>query len=278
MTSKIIFFILLSTLFSLWSCHKETVPQIEIVARIKDQYLTREELSNWLPPKLPEDQKEKIASQYINQWIQRTALSITAEEEGLSLSEYEQWSMRNLEKEMLAQKYLTQKLPDQIAVTDEEIAKYYKENKEEFKRGQEEVHLVQLFLENPDPAINREIRTSKSLLQVIKNNFLDTRSDRMLEKNGDLGYISPNSLTATIKRRVTSGTTGKIYGPIKLEKGQYYFQALDKQAAGSYRSLKLVKEDIRMRLLLEKRENLIKEIARETMKNLKVETYPEHFK
>lgn len=271
-------FVGLLLLTLLLQCRNSSVPSIDIIARVSDEYLTRDELANWMPPNLPDDQKAILARQYVDRWVHKTVMARSALNDGLSLSDYEQWSMEYLEKEMLSQKYLAAKLPRDIIITDEEISTYYEENKEQFIRSEDEVHLVQLFLESMDKAIAEEIKEEKELLDVIKKNYLDTQVNRILEKNGDLGYVPVNSLRKEIVRYVKSGSTGRIYGPIRIEGGYYYFQMMDKQSADSYRSLDLVREEIELRLKSIKREKLAEEIVRKQSEKFTIEIYPEHIK
>lgn len=275
MKKTLIFFSALFLLFN-FNCRNSSVPQIEIIARVDDQYLTRDELVDWMPPDLPESQKEIISRQYIDRWIQKTLMATTARKEGVSLTTYEKWSIENLQKEMLAQKYLDAKLPKDIIITDQEISNYYEKKKDQFIRSEDEVHIVQLFLENMDRAIAEEIKEENSLLEVIKKNYLDTQANRIVEKNGDLGYVPVNSLRKEIIRTVKNGTTGRIYGPIKIDKGYYYFQMMDKQDAGSYRSLDLVRDEIRLRLTSIKREKLTEDLAKELTTKYTVEIFTEH--
>ena len=76
--------------------------------------------------------------------------------------------------------------------------------------------------------------------------------------------------------KIKSGSTGRIYGPIKLEKGYYYFQMMDKQPAGSHRSLDLVRDQIRFRLTQIKREKLAEELGEELRERFTIEVFREH--
>lgn len=270
------FIFLLVLPFIILNCQNNSVPAIEIVAKVGDQYLTRDELINWMPQDIPEEQKDILSRQYIDRWVQKTMLALTAEDDGMSLTPYEKWSLESLQKEMLAQKYLNSKLPKDIIITDQEISTYYDEKKEQFIRNEDEVHLVQLFLENLDRAIAEEIREQKSLLEVIKKNYLDTQINRIVEKNGDLGYVPVENLRKEIARTIKNGRTGRIYGPINIEKGYYYFQMMDKQKAGSFRSLDLVQDEIRLRLVSIKREKLADELSEKLKDTYVVEVFPEH--
>lgn len=273
-----IFLFLLTLVILFAGCQSKSIPDIEIIAKVGDQYLTRDQLLKWMPPNLPEEQKAIVARQYIDRWVQKTSMAITAEKEGVELSPYEDWSIENLKKEMLVQRYIDAKLPRDIIITDEEISNYYDKNKDEFIRDQNEVHLVQLYLENLDKAIAEEIRELKSLQEVIQKNFLENQVNRMVEKNGDLGYVPEENLRPEIQRIVRTGSTGKIYGPIKIESGYYYFQMMDKQKAGSYRSLDLMKDDIRTRLISIKREKLSEDLAKKIAEKMDIEVHMEHIK
>ncbi len=260
------------------SCQKEQVPEIEIVARVGDEVLTRDQLLQWMPHNVQEDQKELLLRQYVDLWVRNTLLAHAAREEKIELTPYQQWALMNVEKEMLAQKYLDARLPQKLRVTDEELVNYYEKHKEEFRRDDEEVHLVQLFLETLDRAIAKDIRESEYLMDVIKKNYLDSQMTRLMEKNGDLGYVPVSEIRKEIQRLVKNGRTGKIYGPIQIEGGYYYFQMLDRQPKGSYRSLDLVKDEIRLRLLnikrLQERDKLVKKLQA----NSDVEIHLEHAK
>jgi len=280
MLNRFIFIGILATLFmvNFINCRSDSKPSIKIVAKVEGENLSQEELWSWMPPDLPEDHREVLARQYVDRWVQKTVMAQAAKSEGLTLSAYEKWSLDFLQKEMLSQKYLEAKLPRDIIVTDQEISSYYDKNIQQFIRNEDEVHLIQLYLDNLDRAIAEEIKEQGNLLEVIQKNFLDAQPNRMLEKNGDLGYISINSLRKEIMRLVKTGTTGKIYGPIQLENGYYYFQMMDKQSSGSYRRLDLVKEDIRLRLIAMKREKLIDELAQKLVEKSDVKIFSEYIK
>jgi parvulin-like peptidyl-prolyl isomerase len=275
----IILSFLIFLLFSIHlNCRSNAVPSIEIVARVEGETLTREELLHWLPPNIPEDQKVILSRQYIDRWIQKTALAQAAKDDGIQLSDYQNWSLDFLQKEMLSEKYLTAKLPRDIIITDQEIATYYDQNVQQYLRSEDEVHLIQLYLDNLDRAIAGEIQEQGNLLDVVKKNYLDTQPSRIVEKNGDLGYVPVNSLRKEIIRLVRSGNTGKIYGPINLENGYYYFQMMDKQAGGTFRSLDLVEEEIRLRLVAIRRQKLTEDIAQQLVEKASVKIFPEHIK
>ena len=56
MRLKYLFFIFLLVVpFLMLNCQNNSVPAIEIVAKAGNQYLTRDELLNWMPQDIPEE-------------------------------------------------------------------------------------------------------------------------------------------------------------------------------------------------------------------------------
>ncbi len=136
---------------------------------------------------------------------------------------------------------------------------------------------MRLFLEKRDRAIEREIKDTKDLLTVIEKNFLDQRVTPLMEKNGDLGYLSVDNLKKPFRWYINRAKVGDIVGPIKTDDGYHFFQILDRQPAGSYRALELVREEIVARLKIEHRNKLIKELVDRLRRNAEVQVFLENF-
>lgn len=269
-------FIFTLLLTSIWGCHRETVPPGDIVARVGDEILTRQEIQAAIPENTPEPEKTELARHIVDKWVKYTVLSQEARNAGLTLTQYQKYSLNLLEKQYLADQLIEKNIPANINVTDQEIAEYYESHKNEFIREEDEVHLVQLFMEKMDRAIDREIKQSKNLLDIISKNLLDKSPNRLIQPNGDLGYVAIKDLAPSIQNRIKRGTTGKIYGPLKIEKGYYYFQILDNKKKDTIRDLELVKNIIKERLEHIKRYNKINSETEKITKKYSVEVYPEH--
>jgi len=245
----------------------------EIVARVGDQYLTRTQVMLLVPSSLEEDTKEQYMRNIIDRWVELQVLAKAAESEGIELTELQRFELEKMRLEMLATRYIQNKLSGDVLITDEEIEEYYQQNQKEFVRDADEVHLVHLFLEKLDRAIVNEIRQSKELLAVIEKNYLDRQITTMREKNGDLGYVQVQDLRPEIRKTVRFARTGRIYGPIKSSDGYHYIQVLDKKKAGTIRSLELVRSGIELRLKMEKREEALKALKVALKKQFDVETF-----
>ncbi len=254
-------------------CSKNEPPPSEIVARVGKAYLSKDMVEHLLPSQLTSDRRRFFVKRIVEQWIDNQVLAQKALEDGLTLSPGDRWQLQNLKMELLASKFLEKKTQQKFPVTDREIEEYYQANQEEFKRDHDEVHLVHLFFEKPDKVIIREIRQSKSLLEVIRKNYLDRQITKVMEPNGDLGYVITEQLRPEFRRAIRGTKTGLIYGPIYSKDGTHYLQVLDRQPAGSIRSLDLVKETIKAHLEAQKRYSYIKMIKQSARKDFGVETF-----
>lgn len=261
----------------LCSCQREQIPPGEIVARVGEAYLTREVVLSLVPADLSQVDREFFIRKIVEQWIEDQLLAQKAAREGVELSSAEEWQVERLRAELLATKFLNSRIREHLPVTDQEVEDYYQAHTQQFVRDADEVHLVHLYFEKLDKAIVREIRQSKSLLSVIENNpYLKTQVSRVIEPNGDLGYVPVGQLRSEFQRAIRGKKTGVIYGPIRTKDGYHFLQVLDRQPKGSVRSLDLVREEIVVFLKFKKRQERIRQLKENIRKEIPVETFYNH--
>ena len=260
-------------LVSAWSCQEDRVQPGEIVAKVGDTYLLREAILSLIPEGLGGEERRHFIKRIVEQWVENQTLAQKAVNEGFELSEKERWHLQNIESEMLATKLLDVNVDPDNPITDREIEEYYNANQEDFKRTSDEVHLIHLFFEKVDKAIAKEIRQSKSLLEVIKNNYLDLQINRVIEPNGDLGYVPVDQLRPEFQKAIKRLKTGRIKGPIKTKDGNHYLQLIDRQPAGSVRKLTLVRDEIEQYLQITEVQRQTKILKNKIRKEFDVETF-----
>jgi len=261
-------------IFTLMAGCNGTAPQArDIVAKVDDAYLTRDIVITLIPENLNGKDREFFMKRVIEQWIDNQTLAQKASQEGIELSAKDEWQLNNIEIDMLATKYLDSKIKTNFMPTDKDIEDYYNANPEQFKRRYDEVHLVHVYFEQLDKTIQREIRQSKSLLDVITKNYLDRQINRVMEPNGDLGYLPMDQMRDKFKKAIRGTKTGVIYGPIRTDDGYHYLQVLDRQPAGSIRDLEIVRDEVITYLKVAKRHQAIKLLKEETRKEFSVETF-----
>jgi parvulin-like peptidyl-prolyl isomerase len=254
-------------------CQKDQPDPLEIVARVGNQYLTRETLNSLLPSAISEENRDLLIKNLVEKWIERQVMAQTAKNEGIELAPNDAWNIESVKLEMYAKELLKKEIPENFTITDKEIEDYYDSNKNRFTRKNDEVHIVHLFLEKLDRAIVTEIRQSNSLLDVIQKNFLDRQISRVVEPNGDLGYVEVEMLRPKLKSAIRGTKTGIIYGPIKTDEGYHFLQVLDRKPADSIRRLDLVRSEIIDLLKIEKRQQMIKSYKEKIRKDFQIETF-----
>ncbi len=258
-------------------CQNQRPRAEDIVAQVGNAYLTRQTLKAIIPEHLPEDVRQVYLRKLVDNWVKSQLLAQQAQQSGIDLTVRDQWEMDNLHRQLLSEAYIANQVPMDFEIPEKEIRTYYETYKDEFKRDREEVHLIHLFLEKRDRAIEKEIRESKDLLKVIQKNFLDQRITPLMEKNGDLGYLSVEHLKKPFQRYIKRAKPGDIIGPIKSAEGYHFFQIVDRQPKGSYKALDLVREEIIARLKIEHRNTLIKNLIEKLRQNTIVTINLENF-
>jgi len=259
------------TLAIFFACVSEGENKKNIVAQVDLAYISNAELEASLPTGVTSDSKVALKRKIMEKWIEDEILYQTALKDGLTLNEIEKFMVKNYEKRLLIEKYLQKYININYRVLDQEIEDYYDKHKQEFIWNDDYVHIVHLIMENEDRTIDSEIRKSKDLINVIKNNFFDQQSTEE-RPIGDLGYIKLKELPAALQSRIKTTKTGSIRGPIKTDFGVHYYQLLDIQKAGTVKDLELVKDEIILRIKMQKRRAEIGKLKQDLRPNFSIQT------
>ena len=264
--------ILVFILFIIISCgQNENLPQ-DLVAQVDDSYLLKKDVDYLLPGNLERDSGLSLKKMLIKEWVEDEILYQSALKEGLQFSEKEEYLLTEYKKSLLIQRYVDQKLNKNYKISEKEIDDYYNENKLEFIRKEDEIHLVHLLVKQYDRAIFNEISESDNLADIIKKYYFDSQSTAE-SPNGDLGYTAINTLPAIIQDAQKSLKTGVISKPLKSDMGYHFIQIKDKQRKGSSIDLELVRDEIVRRLKWQKRQQEYKQLLNDLKENYQIQTY-----
>lgn len=258
-------------LYLLSGCISEGEDKKDVVAQVNLAQITNAELEASLPDITSPEAKLALKRNLMETWIENEIFYQSAIKEGLSLTDSEKMMVKNYEKQLLVEKYLEKYLNINYHVLDQEIEDYYDKHKQEFIWKDEYVHIIHLLVETEDRTINDEIRKSKNLLEVIKNNYFDQQStpERPI---GDLGYVKLNEFPSRLVNIIKTTKTGSIRGPIKTDLGYHYFQLLDVQKAGATKDLDIVKDEIILRIKISKRSNELESLKQKLRSNFDIQT------
>lgn len=178
-------------------------------------------------------------------------------------------ALEDLRKELLAQKMRDKIVEDsKVAMTDEEIAKFFDENKDKFKQP-EALHLQQIFIktrigkvpfdekkmaearQRADNALKR-LQAGETFEAVAKS--VSESPDR--DKGGDMGSLPVTSLPPFLTEAAASMKPGDISKVIESDLGLHIFKVLE-VVPGSEGTLEKVGPAIRKMLLAKKSEEAV---------------------
>lgn len=170
----------------------------------------------------------------------------------------EQWKLQ-----LLSNKIMGSRIRGQIAVTDDEINKYYEENYGETE-SLEEAKIAHILISYDSATGEQKAREEAEQVAVLAKSGKDfgtlakEHSDDTFSaaRGGELGYFSKGDLVQSLEGAVEATPVGGIVGPIESPAGFHVIKVLDKKTA--IKSLDEVREEIREKIYREKAE---KELA-----------------
>ncbi|MCL6480820.1 MAG: peptidylprolyl isomerase [Firmicutes bacterium] len=182
---------------------------------------------------------------------------------------------RDLRRQLTVQKVFNREVFSRVSVTDQEIAEFYEQNREQFNVREPQYRIAQIVVTpRPDPGLrNRKgddattdaeaRRKAASLLQQIQAGAdfnqlaMDYSEDpTTASTGGDLGYIPDSALNNTdpaVKRIITGMRPGEVSNVVSMGGTYRIFKMIAREVAGQ-RQL----EDVRT-----------KEFIRDTLRNRK---------
>ena len=258
--------------FIIIGCNQNHELPQDLVAQVNDTYLIKENLNYRVPGDLPDETQLSMKKMMIKQWVEDEIIYQSALNEGAGWEESDLFLIENYKKAILIQRYMDNKLNKNFRVSEKEIEDFYNDNKREFIRKTDEVHVIHLFIEKKDNAIFKEISESKKLSEIVDKYYFNIRSTYE-SPNGDLGYVSIESLPNIIQNAVKRQKTGTISNPLRSTDGYHFIQLMDKQKAASQIDLELVKDEIVLRLKWQKREQERERLMDELREKFQVQTY-----
>jgi len=282
----------------------------KIVAVVNDDLITLSELKekekkiNTKPDSLDASQDER---QVLEQMIEQKLLEQEAKKMGISVTDREvdaaiegvkkQFNLtdeqlnevlkkQNLTLETFREQWRTQILGNkvvgtqvkgQIAVTEDEIKKYYEENYGEIQTGKEvRIAHILITFDSPDEEekardlafeIAKQAKEGEDFGELAKRYSKDTLS---AERGGDLGYFKKGDLVESLEDTIRDTPVGRIVGPIKSPEGYHVIKVLDRRDSG-HNSIDDVREEIRQTIYRQKAEKALKEWIEDVKKTAYIE-------
>ena len=234
------------------SCNDNSsvIPEHKQIALVNKDVLNIDRVTKRIPKLGNGNQIDDVRHRLIKEWIEKSAVYQEAIKNGYALTDDEKFQLKEIEKDLVAQRFLADQFKD-IRVTEKEISDFYILHADEYKRAHDEVHLVHLFIAERSAVIFNKIRTAPNLMSVIKEYQLEN-SEFEIMVNGDLGYVRKDMLNERFLRQIKKYGMSRIIGPIKIKSSYHFLQVLDEKKAGTRLALERVREEISQRILISK--------------------------
>ncbi len=138
-----------------------------------------------------------------------------------------------------------------VTVSDEEVARYFREHRSEFDRP-EQVRVRHILLDDPRMAelVLGRLRRGELFENLAREYSRDADSR---ERGGDLGWVSRGQLVPEFEQVAFSLQPGQVSGIVRTQYGYHLIQVLQRRPAVAA-TLDEVREQVRQRLLAAKQE------------------------
>ncbi|MHC2994344.1 MAG: peptidylprolyl isomerase [Candidatus Atribacteria bacterium] len=237
-----------------------TLPPETILASFDGQTITLGEFTQ-LWEEIPEEYKLQLdKSKVLDQMISEKLLIQEAKNKGLEEDKDVLEQIKKITEQILVQTLIEREILDKVKVSDEEIAEYYEENKNDFIE-KEQVHLFNILVETEEEAqdILEQLKAGGDFSEIAKEKSIGPSA----AQGGDLGYLTKGTIVSEIEDVIFALEVGEISDVIQTEFGFHILKLLDKKPE-IIKPIEEVKEDIVQTLLPIKQkeafENLLEEL------------------
>ncbi len=186
-----------------------------------------------------DDEVEKA----LNSWIEglkqqygEERFKAELENEGLTLAKLKSINREKMREELLIQKYLQKYVVPRLNITDEELKKFYVQNKDSFIRpaGYKIAQILIKF----KPTSEEDKMVYNKALSVYKKikkgepfeDFLRLSDDDLTRnRGGDLGVVNINQFSDSVKKSLSGLKAGEVSPPVRGELAWHIFKVVEKQ-------------------------------------------------
>ena len=259
----------------------------EIVAKVNDQTITKDDLYNIMVEQYGTQAIEYLISEkIIKSEIEKEKIEIDDAEVEAELSVVKNYygsedafnqaigeygfDMEDIKNDIIMNLQIKKLMEGKVTVTDEDIDNYFKENKENFNQ-EEQVKASHILVETEETAkeVKEKLSAGEDFAKLAKEYSTD---DGTKEQGGDLGYFGKGQMVEEFENTAFALKTGEISNPVKSKFGYHIIKLEDKQEAKAA-NLEDSKDEIKDILLEEKLPQVYQEWYAEKYKEYNIENY-----
>lgn len=168
-------------------------------------------------------------------------------------------------KDLLVAVLLDRETQKNADVFDADIRAYYEAHKKEFMREDTEIRARQILVRNAGELdmVQRRLRNGETFDQVARDMSIDASA----EAGGDLGYFTRDMVDPAFWNACEKAPIGRRVKAV-TPLGYHLIEVLDRHEAGTVKDLSEVSDEIRARILAERREKKRQALLAELRKRI----------
>jgi peptidyl-prolyl cis-trans isomerase C len=189
-----------------------------------------------------------------------------AQKDGLDKSQAVADKLEEMKKRVVVEAFLKKKVEEHAAVSDEEMQKFYDQNKDKFKAG-DEVRASHILVKTEKEAqdVLAQLKAGGKFEDLAKKYSIDSAG----AKGGDLGWFGKGAMIPEFEKTAFSMKEGETSGIVKTKFGYHIIKVTGKRAAGT-RSFDEVKDQIKAAIIPSKQQEVFQKLKEDLKKGAKI--------
>ena len=234
----------LAALVLLGACSSRSEPVV-VIAQVSDATLTMEDLRSQVPDQVLNGAGQQELLEYVNQWMRSELLYQAAEDMGYGSDSRVERRAKQTRRDIIIDVFLEDELDMRPFISDREISSYYQNNQTSFTRAEAEIQAEILWFED---VLHAEM--ARGALNEGRT-FSEVAADSafgIVATNLESRYLSQIELGDGLGDAVFGVREGTLSRPVQVDDSYVLIQVVDRQEAGSVRSMAEVHDEMVMRL------------------------------
>jgi peptidyl-prolyl cis-trans isomerase C len=241
----------------------------ETLAEVNGNIITTEDFKKeveGLPPYLkPVAETEEGRRDLLDRMIVRNIILQQAKKDGLDKSPEIAAKLEELKQQLVVEVFLKKKLEEQANISDADLKKFYDENIDKFKTG-DQVRASHILVKTEAEArdVLDQIKKGGNFEELAKKYSIDAAKTR----GGDLGWFGKGSMIPEFEKVAFAMKEGETSGIVRSKFGYHIIKLTGKRPAGT-RSFEEAKELIKAKLMSEKQQEIFAKLKEDLKKGAK---------
>lgn len=209
----------------------------------------------------PQGRKEMLDTMVIRELILQQA-----SKDGLDKGAEIEEKLQDLRKRLIVESFLKKKVEAESKVSDEDMKKFYEQNKDKFKSG-EQIKASHILVKTEKEAkdVLAQLKAGGNFEELAKKSSVDSSS----AKGGDLGWFGKGSMVPAFEKAALALKEGQVSDVVKSDFGFHIIKLTGKRPAG-IRPFEEVKEQIKGAIMPTRQQEVFQKIKEELKKTAKI--------